>query len=188
MVADKNILDDVLSLSMQLNRQAFARPPVEGWLNSFLAMMYERFASANVKGIQIAQVIGDVALRMGSAGTVPNHASDQYALDDSSPIAAALKSRQLATAPDTRVYPIMIGDDAVGVLIAYCSDPGQAVDDALGAMALQLGPAIMQQLKSPGPTTGRLTRQIDMMRSLYQATQTVSSALESVEVLNRGAR
>src|SRR5579859_4804896 len=91
MAANKSTLDDVLSLSMQLNRQAFARPPVEGWLNSFMAMLYERFASANVKGIQIAQVIGDVALRMGSAGTVPNHASDQYALDDSSPIAAALK-------------------------------------------------------------------------------------------------
>src|SRR5215470_7258692 len=158
MVADKNVLDDVLSLSMQLNRQAFARPPVEGWLNSFLAMMYERFASANVKGIQVAQVIGDVALKMGSAGTVPNHASDQYPLDDASPIAAALKSRQMTTAPDTRVYPIMTGDDAVGVLIAYCSEPTQIIDDALGAMALQLGPAIVQQPRSPGPQTGRLTR------------------------------
>src|SRR5260370_41922596 len=97
MVADKNVLDDVLSLSMQLNRQAFARPPVEGWLNSFLAMMYERFASANVKGIQVAQVIGAVALGMSSVGTVPNHASGQYRLDNHSHLAASLKSIQKVT-------------------------------------------------------------------------------------------
>ena len=46
---DKNVLNDVLDLSMQLNRQAFSRPPMEGWLNSFVGMLYERFSSANVR-------------------------------------------------------------------------------------------------------------------------------------------
>jgi GAF domain-containing protein len=90
---------------------------------------------------------------------------------------------------DMHVYPIIGGEDAVGVLIAYTSHTDELVDNALGALALQLGPAIMQELRLPGGgTTGRLTRQIDMLRSLTEATKTVSSAMESMEVLNRGAK
>ncbi len=185
---EKHVLDDLLSLSMQLHRQAFARPPVDGWLNSFLSLLYERFATEDIKGLQVAQVIGNIAVQMGRVGTIPSTASDQYTLDASSPISTTLKNRQMTVTADMRVYPIIGGDDAVGVLIAYSSRADEMVDNALSALALQLGPAIMQELRVPGGTTGRLTRQIDMMRSLTEATKTVSSALESMEVLNRGAK
>ncbi|MEP7288906.1 MAG: GAF domain-containing protein [Chloroflexota bacterium] len=185
---DKNMLDDLHSLSMQLNRQAFASPPMEGWLNSFLTMLFERFSTANVQGIQVAQVIGNVAVQMGSAGVVPGRSSDQYPLDDSSPIAAALSARHMASAADSRVYPIMIGDDVVGVLVIYTTQTDEIRDQALEMLALQLGPAIMQNLKTPRPQTGRLTRQIEMMRSVNEATRTVGSVLEGSEGLNRSAR
>jgi GAF domain-containing protein len=187
MSSDKSLLEDVRSLSMQLNRQAYARPPIEGWLSSFLAMLYERLASLKVTGIQVAQVIGNVAVEMASAGTVPHHAVNQYALDDSSLVAVALNTRQLAVAPDSRIYPILIGEDAVAVMILYTTEASVEVDDAISTLMLQLGPAIMQNFRTVGPQTGRLTRQIDMMRSLYEATKTVSSILESTEVLARAA-
>src|SRR5690242_14947403 len=161
MSVEKHVLDDLLSLSMQLHRQAFARPPVEGWLNSFLAMLYERFAAEDIKGFQVAQVIGNVAVQMGRVGSVPSTASDQYTLDASSPISTTLKQRQMTVTADMRVYPIVAGDDAVGVLIAYSSQTDEVVDSALSSLALELGPAIMQELRVPGATTGRLTRQID---------------------------
>jgi hypothetical protein len=181
-------LDDLHALSVQLNRQAFARPPIEGWLNSFLTMLCERFRA--VRGIQAMQVIGNVAVRMGSAGTLPADAYDQYPLDEATPIVAAMRTRQMAHAPGAHVYPITVGEDNVGVLIAYgASDEALAlIDHLIAALALQLAPAIIQNLKTPGSQTGRLTHQINMMRSLAEATKTVSSALESTEVLNRAAR
>jgi GAF domain-containing protein len=181
-------LDDLHALSVQLNRQAFARPPIEGWLNSFLTMLCERFRA--VRGIQVMQVIGNVAVRMGSAGALPATAYDQYPLDEGTPIVAAMRTRQMATAPGAHVYPITVGEDNVGVLIAYgASDEALApIDHLIAALALQLAPAIIQNLKTPGSQTGRLTHQINMMRSLAEATKTVSSALESTEVLNRAAR
>ncbi len=188
MSVGKHVLDDLLSLSMQLNRQAFASPPVEGWLNSFLSLLCERFAPLSIRGIQAAQVIGNIAVQMARAGNVPAHAAEQYLLDEGSPITAALRNRQIASTPDARIAPIIVGDDAIGVLIGYTEQPNDIADQLLATFAIQLGPAIMQHLKTPGPQTGRLTRQIDMMRSLYEATKTVSSALESLEVLNRGAR
>jgi GAF domain-containing protein len=188
MSVGKHVLDDLLALSMQLNRQAFASPPVEGWLNSFLSLICERFAPLSIQGIQAAQVIGTIAVQMARAGTLPAHAAEQYALDEGSPITMALRTRQLTASPDARIVPITIGEDAIGVLIGYTNQPSDIADEVLATVAAQLGPAIMQHLKTPGPQTGRLTRQIDMMRSLYEATKTVSSALESLEVLNRGAR
>src|SRR5258706_6670311 len=122
MSSDKSLLEDVRSLSMQLNRQAFARPPIDGWLNSFLTMLCERLASMNVTGVQVAQVIGNVAVEMASAGSVPQDAVNQYKLDASSTVSIALNTRQMAVAPNSRIYPIMIGDDAVAVLILYTTD------------------------------------------------------------------
>src|SRR5258708_31242626 len=110
MSADKDVLDNVLSLSMQLNRQAFARPPVEGWLNSFLSMLYERFASDSVQGLQVAQVIGNEAVQMAQAGSAV--VSGHYTLEESSPIAIPLRTRQMVAAPDTRVFPLVAGGKA----------------------------------------------------------------------------
>src|SRR5438067_2219357 len=119
MSLERHVLDDLLSLSMQLNRQAFASPPVEGWLNSFLALLVERFAPLNIQGVQAAQVIGNVAVQMARAGDIPAQAAEQYPLDPGSPISVAIRNRQLATAPGARIVPISVGDDTIGVLIGY---------------------------------------------------------------------
>ena len=103
MSANKDALDNVLSLSMQLNRQAFAHPPVEGWLASFLSNCYERFASDTFHGLQVVQVIGNVAVQMTRAGDLPASASDQYTLENTSPIAIALRTRQMVATADMRV-------------------------------------------------------------------------------------
>src|SRR5258706_12592244 len=137
MSADKDVLDNVLSLSMQLNRQAFARPPVEGWLNSFLSMLYERFASDSVQGLQVAQVIGNEAVQMAQAGSAA--VSGHYTLEESSPIAIALRTRQMVAAPDTRVFPLVAGDNAIGVLIVYTTKSDSALDTAFGTFALRAG-------------------------------------------------
>src|SRR5512140_2766852 len=135
MSAEKHVLDDLLSLSMQLNRQAFARPPVEGWLNSFLAMLYERFGSENINGFQVANVIGNVAVQMARVGAIPATASGQYTLDESSPISTVLKARQKTVTADAHVSPIIGGEDAVGVLIAFTSNANELMDTALSALA-----------------------------------------------------
>src|SRR5579859_1629140 len=125
MPADRDVLSDLLSLSMQLNRQAFARPPVEGWLNSFLAVLYERFSNQNVQRVQVLHAIGTVAVEIGSAGSKQGGTSEQqYTLEESSPIAQAIHSRQMVTAPDMHVYPILVGEDPIGALIAYSDAPG----------------------------------------------------------------
>jgi GAF domain-containing protein len=189
MTVDKTVLDDLRSLSTQLNRQAYARPPVEGWLNSFLAMFYERFKGFDIQGIQVAQVVGNVAVQMGSVGNVPSSASEQYTLDSSSPISAAINKREAVSAPDSRVFPILVGEDAVGVLVAYTKTmDNETVEMVFTTIASQLGPAIMQDTRLVRRDTGRLSRQVEMMRSLYEATRTVGSVLEGSEVLNRGAR
>jgi GAF domain-containing protein len=46
----------------------------------------------------------------------------------------------------------------------------------------------MQQIKSPGPQTGRLMRQIDLMRSMSEATQSASTTLDQKEILTRAAK
>jgi len=186
----KQYQDDLLSLTQQLNRQAFAQPPIEGWLNSFLALMCERFAPLTVRGVQVLQVIGNVALRMASAGTVPE-SSDQTPVDQSSPIAQAISNRQMATMPNAHLFPIMVGNDAIGVLIVYFnmqSNAAETLDTMMETLSIQLGPALLQHLKTPRPQTGRLIRQIEMMRSLYEVTRSFSSALDSPDLLNRAAR
>ncbi len=198
---NRDVLSDLHSLSMQLNRQAFVRPPVEGWLNSFLAVLYERFSNQNVQSVQVVHVIGTAAVQIGSAGGAGTHtqqgsagspaeqpSEQQYTLEESSPISRAIRSREMVTAPDMHVYPILVGDDPIGALIAHSDAPGPDVDAAFSTLALQLGPAIMQQVKTPGAQTGRLMRQIDLMRSVAEATQTVGSALDQREIVNRAAR
>ena len=183
-------LDDLLALSAQLNRQAFAQPPVEGWLNSFLAVLSERFAQHGVLGAQISQVIGNVALRVAMAGHVPAETSPQHRLDDDSPLLAVLRTRRMTTMPNARLYPILVGNEAIGGLIVYVEPRGDytKLDQALGVLTIQLGPALLQHLKTPGPQTGRLMRQIDVMRSLYAVTRDFTSATESHEILDRAAR
>jgi GAF domain-containing protein len=191
MIASKQGLDDLLSLSMQLNRQAFAQPPVEGWLNSFLTMLCERFAPQTVRGVQVVQVVGNTALQIGSAGAVPAEASGKQLIDESSPIAETLRLRQISMMPNAHIYPITVGSDPIGVLLAYFDvngDNATILDPILGTLASQLGPAMMQSQKTPGPQTGRLMRQIDMMRSLYEATRNFNAALDSPDLLRRAAR
>src|SRR5260221_1384770 len=101
---------------MALPRQGFARPPVDGWLTSFLSLLYERFATEDIKGLQEAQVIGNIAVQMGRVGTIPSTASHQYTLDASPPISTTLKNRHMTVTADMRGYPIIGGDDGPGVL------------------------------------------------------------------------
>lgn len=191
MAANSTELEALLSLSMQLNRQAFAQPPVEGWLNSFLTMMCERFAPLTLRGAQVVQVIGNTALQIASAGMVPAEASGKHLIDISSPIAETLRTRQRSIMPNAHVYAIAVGNDPIGVMIAYfevTSQSAAVLDPILGTLATQLGPAMLQSLKQPGPQTGRLMRQIDMMRSLYEATRNFNAALDSPDLLKRAAR
>lgn len=188
----KAVLDDLLALSMQLNRQAFAQPPVEGWLNSFLAVVCERFAVYGVLGVQISQIVGNIAMRVAGAGQIPTENATQT-VDDSSPLLLAMRRRQIAHTPNARIYPITIGNDAIGAIVAYHAVRGdsgnlETLDALLTALSNQLGPALLQHLKKPGPQTGRLMRQIDVMRSLYEVTRDFTSATESHEVLDRAAR
>jgi GAF domain-containing protein len=191
MTAEPMILDDLRSLSLQLNRQAFASPPVEGWLNSFLTMLCERFDGAGVQGVQVIQMIGNVSMQVASAGHVPAEATTQNIVDESSPLIPAIRDRQVTTLPGARIFPVTVGSDGIGAMVVYLDDehtPLTALDHALETLAAQLGPALMQHLRTPGPRTGRLLRQIDMMRSVYQATRDFSSALDSPELLLRAAR
>ncbi|MFQ3534381.1 MAG: GAF domain-containing protein [Aggregatilineales bacterium] len=187
------VLDDLLALSMQLNRQAFAQPPVEGWLNSFLAVVCERFAVYGVLGVQISQIVGNLAMRVAGAGQIPTEAATQP-VDDSSPLLLAIRRREMASTPNARIYPITVGSDAIGAIVAYHapSKSGAAALETLDALLItlanQLGPALLQHLKVPGPQTGKLMRQIDVMRSLYEVTRDFASATESHEVLDRAAR
>lgn len=185
------LLEDVLSLSLQLNRQAFANPPVEGWVTSFLTMLCERFAGHGVRGVQCIQVIGNVSLQVGAAGAVPAEASAQNIVDESSPLIPVIRERQMGTMPNARIYPVAVGNDGIGAMLAYIDEAKANVavlDQALAVLAMQLGPAMLQHLKAPSPRTGRLIRQIDMMRSLYEVTRDFSSALDSPEMLKRAAR
>lgn len=189
MIAQPSALQDLLALTAQLNRQAFARPPVEGWLNSFLGELCQRLGPLGLRGVQAVQVMGSIAVHMSSGGTIPGSFSKMHILDEGSPVAAALQMRQPVPMPDARVFPVEVGDEAIAALIAYITQPSELLDTLLKAVAAQLGPAIAQGAQSSaGPKTGRLTRQVDMMRSLYEVTKNVSSALESQEVLHRAAR
>lgn len=186
-------LDAILFLSQQLNRQAFDNPPPEGWLNSFLAIVLDRFSSLSLQGVQIVQVIGNVAIPIGKAGAVPEETAGQFTIVPTSPIAAALNTRQMATALTQRVYPVLIGRDIVAVLIGYTGtartrETSEILDQSFALLTLQLGPAVVQTLRTPGPRTGRLTNQIEMMRSLYEVTRTVSATLEGSESFNQAAR
>lgn len=193
MTASQPFLEDLLSLSSQLNRQAFAQPPVEGWLNSFMAVLVERFHNFAVAGAQITQVIGNMAIRVASAGNVPADSASQ-AIDESSPLIAAFRKRQMTTMPNARIYPLSVGNEAIGALVMYIdsgalpADTLASIDQVVGTLSTQLGPALLQHLKVPGPQTGRLMRQIDVMRSLYEVTRDFTSATESHEVLDRAAR
>jgi GAF domain-containing protein len=188
MTAVKPVSDDGFAFARELNRLAYARPPIEGWLDSFLGLMCERLGSVSVKGIQVVQVVGNEALQVGAGGSLPEQAPTRYLLDKTSAASAAIRTRQIAIAPGIRAYPITIGEDMLGALIVYAGLAAEAVDDMLGALALQLGPALVNEHRVPGPTTGRLTHQIDVMRSLYEITKAVSSALDSEEVLSRAAQ
>jgi GAF domain-containing protein len=115
-------------------------------------------------------------------------------VDDSSPLLLAVRHRQIASAPNARIYPIPIGNDAIGAIVAYHkpaeSDAthSRTLDALLTALANQLGPALLQHLKAAGPQAGGLMRQIDVMRSLYEVTRDFTSATESHEMLDRAAR
>lgn len=192
--ADKqNGLDAVLFLSTELNRRAFDNPPPEGWLNSFLTVVLERFAPLAIQGIQVVQVIGNVAVSIGKAGAILAETVGQFTIDPTSPIAIAMNTRQMATALTQRIYPVLIGKDIVAVVIVYTGtarsrDATETIDQAFALLTLQLGPAVVQTLRTPGPRTGRLTNQIEMMRSLYEVTRTVSATLEGSDSYKEAAR
>ncbi len=178
---DERILPDLLALSQQLNRQAFAQPPIEGWLGSFVSLLFERFPQ--VGGIHVVQVLGNTAIVQATGGRVPADSGEPLVLEGQSPVVQALHKREPFFAPDLRVYPILYGDETVGALVAYASSLPPALDEVLGALALQLGAAIMQQTPTTTSATGPLRRQLDLMRSLFQISRSVSTSLESKEVL-----
>ncbi len=181
-----DVSSDLLLLSMQLNRQAFARPVIDGWLNSFLALLCERFAS--VRGVQVVQVIGKVGVVQGSSGIVPAGIDDEIPLDNASPLAEALRTHQRSRAPDLRVYPLLYGEEILGGLIIYAVDLPTELDDALSTLALQLGAALVQQPRAAGPQTGPLRRELDMMRSLYELTRDVIAGLSSSDAFSLATR
>jgi GAF domain-containing protein len=188
-----NYADHLLALSMQLNRQAFAQPPMDGWIASFLALLCERFASVGVTGAQMVQVVGNVAVSTATAGRVPAGGTqsvdgvDQYLLDEASPIGEAVRTRSMTSMPNARIFPVVFGNDAIGALIVFGAVSND-VNPVFGALAAQLGPATAGAFRTSRGNTGRLSRQIEIMRSLYEVTQSVSSALERNEVLNRAAQ
>lgn len=186
-------LDDLLSLSQKLNQQAFGNPPTDGWLNAFLILVLERFGAMSVQGVQVVQVIGNAAIPIGSAGTIPTESSGQFTIEPGSPIIYVINTRQMASSLTQRIYPVLIGNDLVAVLIAYTGGPRSreamdTLDQSLSLLTLQLGPAVVQTLRTPGPRTGRLTNQIEMLRSLYEVTRTVSATLEGPDSFDKAAR
>lgn len=185
---DKDVLDAVLALSNQLNRQAFARPPIEGWLDSFLQALCEGFGGASLRGVQVTRVVGSTAIEIGRAGALPPQAADQYELTATPAIADVIRSRRVLPAQGGRAYPIAKGSEGIGVLLAAIDQPDEVIEEALAALALQLGPALTQEMSAPGPQTGALTNQIGMLRTLYEVMQSVSAALDTREVMSRAAR
>lgn len=183
---DEQTTHDLLSLSMQLNRQAFAQPPVDNWLGSFLALLYERFPA--IGGVHIVQTIGDQAVVQATAGNVPPNAGASILLNAASPVMQALTTHERVIVPDLRIYPILYGDEAVGALVAYTAALPPAIDDVLGALAVQIGAAIMQQTHVSTPQTGPLRRQVRLMQSLYQITREVSTSLEVNEIIRHATQ
>ncbi|MHB8626090.1 MAG: hypothetical protein ACYDBJ_04340 [Aggregatilineales bacterium] len=137
---------DWLALTLLLNRQAFRQPPVENWLHSFLEALSERIPA--IDGIQVVQGIGNAAVTPASSGQVPPALNDQATFDADSPVTRALNTRERQIASDLRAYPILYGDDAIGVLVAYSPGLPSDTDDILSAIAAQLGPALAQQASS----------------------------------------
>jgi len=92
-----------------------------------------------------------------------------------------------------RVYPIVYGDETVGALVVYASTLPDALDDGLSILAIQLGPALLQQtaamtnVTTPSPT-GPLRRQLRLMRSLYEVTRATSSELAIDDVLSQATK
>lgn len=186
MAIDEHFTTDLLALSMQLNRQAFAQPQIDGWLSSFLAVLTERFPA--IGGVHVVQAIGNTGIVQAASGSVPENSGDTVALDAFSPVAQAMQTRQPYFAQDLRAYPILYGDEPIGALIVYTSALPPVLDDILGALAVQLGAAINQQTHTTHSPTGPLRRQITMMRSLYEVTRNVSTTLETHEVLGRATQ
>jgi GAF domain-containing protein len=189
--ADQALIDDLQLLSQQLNRQAFAQPPVEGWLNSFLALICERFATEGVTGAQVVQVIGNIMLQVANAGNVPTENGQQNLLDESSPLMPALRNLEIATMPNGQIYPISAGSESLGVLIInYDSTRANVatLNRIFSTISPQMGPALLQHLKTPGPRTGRLMRQIDMMRNFYEVTRSFSAELDRSDLLSKAAK
>jgi GAF domain-containing protein len=176
---------DLLNLLLQLNRQAYAQPPLDGWLRSVLELLRERFPA--VMGVQVVQTIGNAAVIQAASGQVPNLPDDHIVLDAASPVTIALRTRERQIAADLRVYPVVYGDEAIGALIVYAQTVPDVLDDSLSIVAIQLGSALLQQTAmtpagNPSPT-GPLRRQLRLMRSLYEVTRATSSELAIEDVL-----
>jgi GAF domain-containing protein len=190
MTNDQHLLDDLHNLTQQLSRQAFSQPPVEGWLNSFMASLCQRFQGVGVRGAQVMQLIGNIALQIAAGGKVPE-GSKESPVDAASPISLALQERQVKSMGEARFYPLLIGNDGIGVLIIHTDAPSigvEVLDKLFGMLSTQLAPALAQNVRTPGPRTGKLMHQIDIMRSLYELTRDFSEALESKEILQRAAK
>jgi GAF domain-containing protein len=185
---EKDVLDAVLTLSNQLNRQAFARPPIEGWLDSFLQALCDRFTRASLRGVRVARVVGNTAIEIGRAGASLPQAADHYDLSVTPALADVIRSRRVMPVQGGRAYPIAKGSEGIGVLLAAIDQPDAMVEEALAALALQLGPALTQDTSVPGPQTGALNSQIAMLRTLHEITQSMSAALDTREVMSRAAR
>ena len=186
-----SLTTDLFDVMQQVNRQAFSQPVMDGWLRSVLELLRERFPL--VTGVQVVQPIGNMAMIQASSGQVPQPAAEnRIALDDGSPVNAALSSGERQIAVDLRVYPIVYGGEVVGALIIYTANLPEALDEAFSILAVQLGPALLQHstagLVTPTSATGPLRRQLRLMRSLYEVTRVTSSELNITEALQRAAQ
>ena len=73
---------DLLNLLLQMNRQAYAQPPLDGWLRSVLEILRERFPA--VAGVQVVQAIGNIAIVQAASGQVPAITDEQIATQERS--------------------------------------------------------------------------------------------------------
>src|SRR5258706_1211640 len=92
-------LGNVLALATQLNRQAFANPPTDGWLNAFLGVVLDQFRSQALQGLQVAQVIGNIAISVGVAGDIPAGTTEQFTINPTSAIATTVRTHETTTSP-----------------------------------------------------------------------------------------
>jgi len=171
-----SMVADWLALTHELNRQAFGQPPGEHWLHSFLETLRERIPA--IGGIQVVQVTGNAVITQATSGTLRDGPNDLVTRDADSPVTRALESHQPQLGPDLRVYPIQYGADAIGALIVYTSGVPQEIDDTLSAIAIQLGPVFIREMRDSSHEGGA-----GELEQIAELSRRVMSTLDQTEIM-----